>query len=141
MRDRTRQVLGRGGVCNECEWVQRMRLCNECERGATNAEWGCNKCKTGATNAKTGATNADSNGCFTRCNKCDATNATTGATDARSGVRELCLGRGVRVTRIRSGGVRECYAGLITCWKTGGAARNGPNECIEGVSKGTTRLN
>jgi hypothetical protein len=114
VRDRTRQVLGRGCVCNECErgatnaddgcnecgqgvqrmriggcnecdGVQRMRLCNECEWGATNAERGCNKCEMGATNV-------DSNGCFTRCNECDTTNATTGATDARSGVRELCLG-------------------------------------------------
>ena len=33
------------------------------------------------------------------------------------------------------GGGGEC------CWKTGGAARNRPNECIKEVSKGTTRLN
>ena len=39
-------------------------------------------------------------------------------------------GRGVRVTQIRSGGGRECYRVLITCWKSDGAARNGPNECI-----------
>ena len=117
MHDRTRQVLGRGGVCNECKWVQRMRLCNECERGAKNVDDGCYECgqgvqqmRWGATNANRvqqmwngGATNADSNGCFTRCNECDATNTTTGATDARSGVLELCLGRGVRVTQIQSG--------------------------------------
>ena len=95
------------------------RGCNECETGGATNATGCNECgcatnangvqqmrkggatnvkrvqqmlKTGATNAKTGATNADSNGCFTRCNKCNATNATTGAMDARSRVCELCLG-------------------------------------------------
>jgi hypothetical protein len=39
-------------------------------------------------------------------------------------------GHGVLVTQIRSGGGRECYQELITCWKSDGAARNGPNECI-----------
>jgi hypothetical protein len=103
--------------CNECEIgcngcglsVQRMRQL----RGATNAnngvqqmrEWGAMDARAGAQQMQQqmrqrvqqmrerGATNADSNGCFTRCNKCKCVmNVTMGATDAQLGVRELCLG-------------------------------------------------
>jgi hypothetical protein len=61
-------------------------------------EWGATDARAGAQQMQQqmrerGATNADSNGCFTRCNKCKCvTNATMGATDAQLGVRELCLG-------------------------------------------------
>ena len=86
---------------------------------ATNVN-GCNGCSC-ATNVnrvqqmrndnrcpKQDATNVNSNRCFTRCNECNMTNTTMGAMDAQSGVHELCLGHSVQLTRIQSGGVREC---------------------------------
>jgi hypothetical protein len=129
-RERDECVTERDGVCatnaNGCNGcgcatnvngVQRMRT-----TGATNADRGCNECKMGGCN-ECCATNA------TGCNKCgrqqmpktDATNAITGATNAiarRTRLREQWMlnrgcancasGHGVRVTRIRSGGVKEC---------------------------------
>ena len=88
-------------------------------RGATNAMqrmWRVQQMQTGgATNVKRGvqqmrwgATNVAVQRMRMGCNECDTTNTTTGATDARSGVHKLCLGRGVQVTQIQSGSIREC---------------------------------
>jgi hypothetical protein len=151
--------------CNECgQGVQRMRTAGatNADRGATDADgnkcskWGATNARTGATNARTGATDAKTgcNGCFTRCNECEsgcngcgnecddgcnececATNATSEQRMLDRGCANCASGRGVRVTRIRSGGGRECYRELITCWKTGEQRGNQPKECIEGVSK------
>ena len=75
----TRATNAKPSATNAKRGVQRMRI--ECATNATTP--GCNKCeqrtlKPSATNAKRGATNADggatdagSNGCFTRCNECD----------------------------------------------------------------------
>ena len=91
--------------------------------GATNAD-GCNKCERGATNATTGATDAATNAIARRMRLREQRMLDWVCANCASG-------RGVLVTQIRSGGGRECYRELITCWKSDGAARNGPNGCIE----------